>query len=139
MSRQQKRMPPEILNRGSLLTFRDEGGQRCFGYLIEFPGHGIFEPTFGQLDVTPEETRTHNQLLSRGEIEGLDTRCAIGMGGMFYHRKNDGRATVVTWLGEEVSRDVTVNGQVLTFQRKGMSFRGRLRRDQDAFSFKRVQ
>ena len=138
MNGHQKRTPPEILNRGSLLTYQDDGGERCFGYLFEFPGHGVFEPTFGKLEVTPGETQTHNQSLSRAEIEGLDARCAVGMGGMFYLRKTGQQTVVVTWLGEEVSQDVHINGPMLTFRRKAMTFRGRLRRDQDAFGFKRI-
>ena len=50
-----------------------------------------------------------------------------------------GQPLVVTWLGEEVSREVRVKGSVLTFRRKGMTFRGRLRREQDAFGFRRIQ
>ena len=69
------------------MTYQDNGRERCFGYLFEFPGHGVFEPTFGKLEVTSEEAKTHNRLLSQGEIEGLDNRCAIGMGGMFYTRR----------------------------------------------------
>jgi hypothetical protein len=133
-----RKRPPEILNRGSLLTYQDNGGQCCFGYLFEFPGHGIFEPTFGKLEVTCEEAKTHNQLLSRGEIDGLDNHCATGMGGMFYTRQAEGRTVVMTWLGEEVSREVQVRGKVLTFRRKGMTFRGRLRREEDGFGFKRI-
>jgi hypothetical protein len=85
MKRKQKR--PEILNRGSLMTYRDNGTERCFGYLLEFAGHGIYEPTFGKLDVTSEEAKTHNELLSQAEINGLDNNCEVGMGGMFYTRK----------------------------------------------------
>jgi hypothetical protein len=133
------RKPPEILNRGSLLTYQDGGRERCLGYLFEFPGHGIFEPSFGKLEITPEEAKTHNQLLSQGELDGLDNHCATGMGGRFYTRKVDGQTRVVTWLGEEVSRDVRLQGPVLTFRRKGMAVRGRLRQDQDAFGFKRIQ
>jgi hypothetical protein len=131
--------PPEILHRGSLLTYQDNGREWCFGYLFEFQGHGIYEPSFGKLEVTSAEAKAHNRLLSEGEIEGLDKHCAVGMGGMFYTRKVDGQTHVATWLGEEVSREVRINGQVLTFQRKGMTFRGRLRQDQDAFGFKRIQ
>ena len=58
---------------------------------------------------------------------------------MFYLRKADGRTAVSTWLGVEVSREVVIRGQVLTFRRKGMTFRGRLPRDEDCFRFKRIQ
>ena len=91
------------------MTHHDNGRERCFGYLFEFAGHGIFEPTFGKLEVTSEEAKTHNRLLSQGEIDGLDHHCAVGMGGMFYTRKTEGRTVVVTWLGDEVRRSgVTV-------------------------------
>ena len=130
---------PEILHRGSLMTYQDNGQERCLGYLFDFPGRGVYEPTFGKLDVTSEEAKTHNQLLSRAEIEGLDQNCAVGLGGMFYTRKADGHTVVATWLGEEVSREVRVNGNVLTFTRKGMTFRGRLRQNEDCFCFRRIQ
>ena len=42
-------------------------------------------------------------------------------------------------LGEEVSREVQIRGSVLTFSRNGMTFRGRLRRDDDCFCFKRIR
>ncbi len=138
MRSRRKGKAPVILNRGSLLTYRDHGQRRCFGYLFEFPGHGIFEPTFGKLEVSSEEAKTHNRLLSQGEIQGLDQRCAVGMGGTFYVRQTGSQTIVVTWLGEEVSREVRIRGSVLTFRRKGMTFRGRLRREQDAFGFRRV-
>jgi len=49
---------PKILHRGSLLTYRDNRRERCFGYLFEFPGHGILEPTFGKLDVSSADAET---------------------------------------------------------------------------------
>jgi hypothetical protein len=141
MTTRKKNGPPEILHRGSLLTYldNDTGQERCFGYLFEFPGRGIFEPTFGKLEVSSEEATTHNHLLSQGEIDGLDHNCALGMGGMFYTRQLEGQTVVGTWLGEEVSREVQVRGKVITFQRKGMTFRGRLHREQDCFGFKRIR
>ena len=138
-SAHRKRKTPEILNRGSLLTYHDNGSERCLGYLFEFSGHGIFEPMFGKLEVTSEEARTHNEFLSQGEIEGLDKNCAVGMSGTFYAKKVDGYTLVTTWMGQEVSRDVRLRGDVLTFRRKAMTFRGRLRKDQDCFCFKRIQ
>lgn len=133
-----KKQTPEILNRGSLMTYIDQGTERCFGYMYHFPGHGVYEPTFGRLEVAPDEAQTHNRLLSEAEVKGLDQNCGVGMGGMFYTKRLEGRTIVVTWLGDEVSREVRISGQVLTFQRKGMSFRGRLRRGEDAFFFKRL-
>lgn len=131
--------PPEILHRGSLLTYQENGTERCFGYLFGFPGHGVFEPTFGKLDVSPTEAKTHNQLLSQAEIDGLDQNCAVGLGGCFYTKKAEGRTIVATWLGQQVSQDVRVKSSVITFMRKGMTMRGRLRREEDCFYFKRIQ
>ena len=139
MKSTKKRTLPEILNRGSLMTYQDNGVERCFGYLFDFPGHGVFEPTFGKLDVSPEEAKTHNRCLSQGEIEGLDKNCTVGLGGMFYTRKDNDHTIVATWLGQEVSREVQVRSSVLTFMRKGMTFRGRLHREEDCFSFKRIR
>lgn len=137
-SRSTKRAP-EILHRGSLMTYLDNGSERCFGYLFDFAGHGVYEPTFGKVDATAEEAKIHNQLLSQGQIQGLDQNCAVGLGGMFYTRKVDGRTVVATWLGEEVSREVRVRGDVLTFTRKGMTFRGRLPTEREGFCFKRIR
>jgi hypothetical protein len=131
--------PPKILNRGSLLTYRDNTSERCFGYLFNSPGRGVFEPTFGKLDVSAEDTHTHNQLLSQAEIDGLDQNCGVGLGGRFYTRKAEGRTIVATWFGQEVSREVQVRGAALAFTRKGMTFRGRLRRKEDCFFFTRVR
>src|SRR2546427_204338 len=58
-------------------THRDNRRERCFGYMFEFSGHGIFELTFGRLDVSSEDAKTHNQLLSQGEIAGLDQNCDL--------------------------------------------------------------
>jgi len=61
------------------------------------------------------------------------------MGGMFYAKKENGQTIVATWLGEVISRDVRVQGNIMTFQRKGMTFRGRLCNNQDCFGFKRIR
>ena len=134
-----KRKTPTILHRGSLMTYPEQGRERCFGYLFNFAGHGVFEPTFGKLEVTAEDAKTHNQLLSQAEIEGLDQNCAVGLGGLFYTHKENGRTVVATWLGEVVSHGVRVHGNVITFTRQGMTFRGRLHREEDCFSFKRIE
>ena len=121
------------------MTYQDRDGERCFGYLLGFLGHGIFEPTFGKLKVSSREAKAHNQLLSQGEIAGLDQNCAVAMGGRYYTKRKNGHTIVTTWLGEEVSRDVQVNGNVITFNRNGMTFRGRLRQHEDCFHFKRIR
>ena len=134
-----KRRTPEILHRGSLMTYQDNGRERCFGYMLHFAGHGVYEPTFGRLDVSPVEAQQHNRLLSQAELEELDNNCAVGLGGMFYTKKAEGRTVVVTWIGQEVSQAVEIKGSVLTFRRNGMKFRGRLREREDCLWFKRVQ
>ena len=129
---------PAILHRGSLLTYRDNRAERCLGYLFVAPGRGVFEPTFGRLEVSEEEAHTHNQLLSAAEVAGLDTNCAIGLGGNFYTRREAGKTIVITWLGNEVSRDVQINRGKILFRRNGMTFAGTLRREEDCFFFRRI-
>ena len=80
-----------------------------------------------------------DRILSQAEIDGLDRNCAVGMGGVFYTKTFASKRLVVTWLGDEVSREVEVKGNTLTFRRKGMVFRGRLHREADCFSFKRIR
>lgn len=133
-----RKITPEIQHRGSLLTYEDNGSERCIGYLLNFTGRGVFEPTFGKLDVSAEEAETHNRLLSQAEIHGLEQNCQVGQGGMFYTRTENGSMVVTTWVGQEVSRAVRIRGNVLTFTRKGKAFRGRLRKDQDCFFAKRI-
>ena len=130
---------PEILNRGSLMTYQQNGTERCLGYLMEFSDRGIFEPAFGKLEVSSAEAKAHNQLLSRALIEGLDENCAVGVGGMFYLSTKDARPVVTTWIGEVVSQEVRAERDTITFKRKGMTFRGRRREDENVFFFKRVK
>jgi len=102
-----KRTIPEILNKGSLITYHENGTVRCLGYLMEFAGRGIFEPTFGKLEVSSAEAKAHNQLLSCGEIEGLDENCGVGAGGMFYLTGEDARPVVATcWAKSSAVRFV---------------------------------
>ena len=129
----------KLLHKGSLITFVPEGcdQEQCLGYLMHFKGHGVYEPTFGKVDVTPQEADAHNAALSAAEIEGLDRNCGIGMGGTLYLGASGGRSAVRTFIGTVVTEDVTVKGDGVTFRRGGMTFRGR-KRDDDLLFFKRV-
>jgi len=40
------------------MTYHDSGTERCFGYMFDFPGHGVFEPTLG-VAVSAEEATIH--------------------------------------------------------------------------------
>ena len=129
----------KLLHKGSLITFRPEGGdqEQCLGYLMHFEGHGVYEPTLGRVDVTPQEADAHNAALSQAQIEGLDANCRVGMGGAFYLGQQGGRFIVRTFIGDLVTQDVKASGRTMTFRRGGMTFKGR-RRDDDLLFFKRV-
>lgn len=125
-------------NLGSLVTHKDGDQDRCLGYLMQFPGHGVYDASLGRVNVTPEEADTHNRLLDDALLQGLDDNCQIGQHGTFYVGKHEGRTAIKTFLGTLVSADVSVNGQSLTFHRKGKVFRGRMSRQHDLFNFRRV-
>ena len=132
-------MELNLLHKGSLLTFQPKGGdkEQCLGYLMHFQGHGVFEPAFGKVDVTPSEADAHNAALSGAEIQGLDANCRIGMGGTFYMGASGGKRAICTFTGTVVTEDVAVKGHSVTFHRKGMTFKGHKRND-DLLFFERV-
>jgi hypothetical protein len=131
-------MTVALENLGSLITHKDGDHDRCLGYLMNFTGHGVYDASIGRVEVTPEAAKTHNRLLDEALLQGLDEHCQVGQGGSFYVGKHDGRVAVKTFLGNLVSADVSVNGQSLTFRRKGKVFRGRMSRQHDLFNFRRV-
>ena len=52
---------PTLENLGSLIIYKDEGKDRCLGYLMDFKDHGVYDATFGKVDVTPEQAKIHNK------------------------------------------------------------------------------
>lgn len=124
----------DLLHLGSLITYKDNEIEHCLGYLMNFEGHGIYEPTFGRLDLTPEEADAHNKALDKGMLEGLDKHCDVGMHGTFYY----GNGEVRTFLGTLVSSNVHINGKGITFKRHDMTFRGILQKNADCFNFERI-
>lgn len=129
----------ELENLGSLITYKDSTGQdRCLGYLFDFTGHGVYDPTIGKVDLSQSDMIAHNAALDSAMLQGLDDNCAVGMRGTFYLTKRDGRVTVTTWSGTLVSDNVTVNGKQITFRRNGHIFAGRAQKNADCFNFRRV-
>src|SRR3954470_3413510 len=112
--------PAEILHRGSLMTYQSKDTECCLGYLLVSEEHGVFEPSFGKLEVSSEEAQAHNRLLSQAEIQGLDQNCAVGMCGRFYTGKRWGQLTVSTWIGDIVSNRAQIKGSTITFERNAM-------------------
>jgi hypothetical protein len=127
--------PMEFLNLGSLITYKDEAGQECcLGQLMDFAGHGVFDPTLGKVDVSSEHVKAHNEALDGAMLKGLDENCQVGQGGTFYYIGGK----VQTWLGAVVSQVVNCTGKSITFYRGGRAFRGRLQKDADCFNFRRI-
>ena len=116
---------------GGMITFvDDEGRDCCLGYLMNFPGHGVFDATCGQVDVTPEQAEEHNKVYDRAIMDGLDN-CPVGRGGYFYFSPAPGGAFVIkTFMGTLVGT-ATRKGKtkkILTMSRGDMVFEGRLPR-----------
>lgn len=132
-------MTVALENVGSLITYKDGDEDRCLGFLMHFPGHGVYDAALGKVAVTAEQAETHNRLLDEALLKGLDESCQVGEGGTFYVGKSDGRTAIKTFLGTVVSSDVSTNGQSVTFRRKGKTFRGRTSKQHDLFNFRRVR
>jgi len=126
-------------NLGSLITYKDGYEDRCLGFLMHFPGHGVYDASLGKIAVTAEQAQTHNRLLDEALLKGMDENCQVGKGGSFYVGHHEGRTAIKTFLGTLVSADVSTNGHSLTFRRKGKTFRGRMSKQHDLFNFRRVR
>jgi hypothetical protein len=126
----------QMENFGSLITIK--GTNNCLGDLMYLTGHGIFDATYGRVDVTPEEATAHNTCLDTAKLEGMDKNCEIGKGAFFYYTKPQ---LITTFIGTTVcsGRDISVNGSSITFVRAGKTYRGRLPKDSQAFNFKRIK
>lgn len=124
-------------NIGSLITYKNEEGQeQSLGHLLVHEGRA-FDPSFGCVDVSPADAKTHNQLLDEALLSGLDN-CRIGQGGHFYWvRKPNLR--VHTWTGLLVSDNVSVQGRNITFRRNGMVFSGKITKGVESFNFVRTE
>ena len=129
---------PQLENFGSLITYKDGEVERAVGYLMNFEGHGIYDPTLGKVDVTPEQAKIHNEELDEATLKGLDVNCEVGQGGSFYLVRQDGKPVVKSFIGTLISDQCSVNGHIVTFMRNGKAFRGRTSSEHDLFNFKRV-
>lgn len=109
---------------------------QCLGYLVHFKGHGIYDAEIGRVEITPEEAEQHNKLLDKMLVDGLDNSCEVGQYGSFYFNRE--LKQVRTFLGELVSDVVRLAGSMVTFERGGKVFRGRITKDHDLFNFRRV-
>lgn len=126
-----------ILHKGSLMTIKPEGQEQeqCLGYMINFAGHGIYEPAMGKVDVTKEEADEHNILLSEAQIKGLDENCNVGQGGNFYFTHNQVR----TFIGVLVSDNIAFpTKRTIEFTRNGKVFTGRIPKNDDCIFIKRI-
>ena len=133
-----KHTQPQFANIGSLITYSDDGGDRCLGYLLWFKEHGVYEASFGRVEITRENADIHNKLLDTAMLKGLGENCEIGMGGSFYVGTQDGRLAIRTFLGALVSSDCTQQGRVVTFTRGGKLYRGRTSQKRDLLNFRRT-
>lgn len=121
-----------IENKGSLMTV----GDTCLGYLIDFDGKGVFEPSYGKIDVTAEEAKKHNAELDNAMLKGMDENCMVGQYGTFYFVNSK----VQTFMGTIVSDKVHISPSKrgITFLRSGKQYRGTLQKNADCFNFKRI-
>jgi hypothetical protein len=110
-----------------LITFGDGDRECCLNYLFHSAQHGVFEPNFGKVDVTPEEAKLHNAALDKALVDGLDNQCEVGQGGTFYLR--DGQ--IKSWLGTTLAPALKRQGRHYTFVRGGRKFRATKRSRKD--------
>lgn len=128
----------EIVNKDGLLFVREKKKESLLGFLFDFKDHGVHDASKGRVPVSIDDARKHNDLLSKGEIMGLDQGCRVGQRGTFYLTEKEGRKLVTTWIGDVVTDHIVLHGSSITFYRNGKSFRGRLSKQGQAFNFRRI-
>ncbi len=138
---QRKHKPPKLENKGSLITYEDNGQNRCVGAPWYAEGHGCYDPTHGRVDVAKEEAEIHNRELDNAMLAGLDEQCHVGKGAMFYPHPKAGESSnikVTTFNGTLVAIAHRYGKVMLAFTRHRRGFSGRIRNDADCVWFKRI-
>jgi hypothetical protein len=136
-----KRKPPKLENKGSLITYKDNGQDVCLGALWYAECHGCYDPTHGRVDVTKEEAEIHNRELDEAMLAGLDNQCQVGRGAMFYshpYPKDLWDIKVITFNGTHIAFAKRRGKRELVLTRAGRLFVGRIRRDADCVWFRRI-
>src|SRR4029077_17411866 len=91
---QRKRKTPQLENKGSLINYKAQDGKdTCLGPLWYAEGRGVYDPTFGRVDVTKEQAEIHNRELDKAMLDGLDNQCEVGQGAMFYAHPERGQTS----------------------------------------------
>ena len=121
---------------GGLITVA--GTDYCLGDLWHAEGHGTFCPNYGKVPVEKAEADAHNKALDAARLTALDEQCEIGQGEFAYLCKSADGYTVTTFSGTEISRQVTVNRNTVTFCRGARQFQGRLNKTDNNFNFRRI-
>jgi hypothetical protein len=120
----------ELENKNGLFVY---GESRCLGYLIDFPGHGVYDAEHGRVDVPREDMDRHNEILDKMMIKGLDENCEIGQGHNFYVIGDK----VKTFLGVELG-DARIRGSACSFTRKGKTFFAEISEEHEVAYFERI-
>ena len=131
-----KHNPIEIESHDGLVTVK--GTNACLGYLVNFHGHGVYDATYGRVDVSPEQADAHNRVFDKMLVEGLDRNCQVGQHGVFYwHAKP---RQVRTFLGTVIADkgQLSPSGKAISFVRNGKTFRGRIRTSSDLIVVRRT-
>lgn len=123
----------QLESESGLLTYEEDGVNRCLGYLLIAEGHGVFDANLGKVEVAPEAAQKHNTVFDEMMVKGLDENCQVGQGNNFYISGN----TVKTWLGTVLGEATKVRS-TYTFTRKGMTFTGKLPKGEEVAFFERV-
>lgn len=144
MAKKKPKAPPEFENLGSLITIK--GKNECLGYLMDFKDKGIWDANYGKVEISPEHAKTHNECYSKAQIDGLDA-CKVGQCGDFYLTNDVGndKCHVATFIGTIIagihsleSTSFKVKGQGIEFVRKGRTFAGRIHKENDLITIKRI-
>jgi hypothetical protein len=129
----------QIKNIEGFLTVIEDGKEFALGYLMDFAGRGIFDATYGKVDISPEDAKRHNELFDKAMLDALDDRCEVGQGATFYW--NGREKTVNTFIGTLVSDKCSEGGnkrKKVVFRRNGKVYSGIVQKDADCINFYRV-
>lgn len=120
-----------------LITFKQDGKNYYLGYLLSFQNR-VFDATQGQLDLKESDIEAHNNCLSEIEIDRFkqlkkDEKITL------YFTKKQGKPTIHTFVGKEIRGNIRIVGSILTLTNLGRMFRGRIHKNDELITLKRIK